>query len=159
MGKDDRGDLYGPDGERRPESGMLAKRVSGGTEHYDDKQPFILSRCPYKPPKKRGKHPDVLVVRHDPIWSETRTEELGRPVYYFSVHNDTKGNDYTVEVFEGINGEPCAVDNCPAAVVCKHILACVVEVLKMNPQFGEAEKRSEFMTGVRLMGTGQNSDF
>lgn len=161
MGKDGlrSRDAYGPDGQRPTES-MTARRITKGVEHFDDKQPFILSREPYSPPKPRGrKTPDVLRVTMDEVWSEMLTEQLGRCCYYFNVFNETRGSEYQTKLFEGVQGEPCAVCNCPAAVPCKHILRCLMHVLlTVNPKFGEVEKGSEFMVGIRLAPPGV-SDF
>ena len=153
--KNVRVDKFGPDGEPKTESAMpemVAKRTTAGEIHFDNKQPFILSREPYRVPKPRGrKTPDVLVIKLDETWSEMRTEALGRKVWYFQVYNETRGSQYSTELFEGINGEPCGNCNCPAAVVCKHIINCCLEVLtKHDPQFGEREKNSEFMVGLRI---------
>lgn len=76
---------------------------------------------------------------------------MGRPCYYFKVFNETRCSEYQTKLFEGVNGEPCGVCNCPSAVVCKHIIHCCLQVLsKVNPKFGENEKGSEFMVGLRL---------
>lgn len=115
--------------------------------HYNEKYPFILSKIPFKPPKKKSK--DVVEVTMDETWSSMRTEAVGRPVWYYKVWNATKGHEYTVELFEGIQGEPVAWCNCMASVVCKHIIECLLDLLINHcPTFGDKGPRSEFMAGV-----------
>ena len=122
-----------------------------GALHFNGKTPFILSQEPWRTPKKKKAKDDVLSVTMDETWSQMRTEALGRPVYYFQVYNETKAHGYTTELFEGIRGEPCANCNCPAAVVCKHIISCLIKVLKdVNPEFGSSERDSEFMATLGL---------
>jgi hypothetical protein len=105
-------------------------------EHFDGKSPFILSQTPWSPPKKRNR--DVITVKHDPIWSDMRTEAIGRRVWSYSVTNETKGSEYSTELFEGISGEPCAVCNCPSSVVCKHLLNAMADLIENHcPEFGE----------------------
>ena len=119
-----------------------------GAIHFNDKTPFILSEQPWSVPKKPNK--DVIAVTLDETWSEMRTEALGRKVYYFKVYNETKAHEYTTELFEGINGEPVGRCICPAAVPCKHIKTCLRVLLeRYDPTFGQAEKNSEFMVGMR----------
>lgn len=147
-------DLFGPDGERALGSGVMrARRETEGTVHFDDKEPFILSREPWDPPKPRRKsQPDTLSCQLDEAWSQMRTEQLGRPVFYFKVRNLTSDTEYTTELFEGVMGEPCGNCNCPSAKVCKHIIQCLIQVLtRWMPTFGEAEERSQFMVGLKLV--------
>lgn len=118
------------------------------TEHFNGKSPFILSRQEWKEPAKKSK--DVLALKLDEVWSEMRTQALGRKVFHFHVVNETKGSEYATELFEGINGEACGVCNCPSSVVCKHIKDCVREVLtNVDEEFGSsATLEGDFMLRV-----------
>lgn len=103
--------------------------------HFNDKTPFILSMEPWREPKKKSK--DVISVTLDDTWSQMRTEALGRAVWHYVVLNETKAHQYDTEFFVGIHGEPCAVCNCPSAVVCKHILHAMAHLLaNENEEFG-----------------------
>lgn len=105
-------------------------------EHFEGKSPFILSQTPWSPPKKKSK--DVIAVKLDPIWSEMRTEAMGRRCWHYGVVNETKYHEYQTELFEGINGEPCGVCNCPSGVVCKHLLNSMADLIENHcPEFGE----------------------
>lgn len=125
--------------------------MSDTYEHFDNKSPFILSETDWRVPKSKKK-PDTLSCRYDEIWSGMRMEALGgRPCFYFNVLNETKQHTYQTELFEGVRGEPCAVCNCPAAVVCKHILLCLRRVLDdHDPDFGSAFRDCDFFRGFEF---------
>lgn len=103
---------------------------------FNDKSPFVLSRTPWSPPKKKSK--DVVTVAFDEVWSEMRTEAMGRRAWCYRAINETKGHEYACELFEGISGEPCGVCNCPSSVICKHLLHAIADVVENRcPEFGE----------------------
>lgn len=150
MTRDEWDDKVFPD-EYAKKDKLEGARQPDGALHFNGKTPFILSREPWRTPKKKKGKDDMIVVTLDPVWSEMRTEAVGRPVYYFQVYNETKAHGYTTELFEGVRGEPCANCNCPASVVCKHIISCLCKVLReVNPEFGSSEKGSEFMVMLGL---------
>jgi hypothetical protein len=118
--------------------------------HVKNKTPFVLSNEPWKPPKRPSK--DILEATYDEAWSEMRSEFLhGRKVFYFHVENMSTGSEYSTELFEGLNGEPCAVCICPSAVPCKHIKNCVRKVIsEIDPTFGEQYHQTDWMLNVGL---------
>lgn len=118
------------------------------TEHFNGKTPHVLNREEWKEPAKKSK--DVLTFTLDETWSEMRTQALGRKVFHYHVVNETKGSEYSTEFFEGINGEPCGVCNCPSAVVCKHIKVTLKDLLEnRDEEFGSrATLEGDFMLRV-----------
>lgn len=114
---------------------------------FEDKTPLILSSIAWNEPKKPSK--DVIEVTLDEAWSEMRTEAMGRRVFYYAVHNATKGHDYACELFEGVEGEPCARCNCPSGVPCKHVKESLWDLLQREPTFGECHSDCDFLEGLR----------
>lgn len=121
----------------KTESAWVKESGPHGEMWFKNKTPFILSEVDYKPPSKKSK--DVIEVTLDEVWSEMRTEAIGRRVWYYRTWNATKGHEYSCELFLGIRGEPCGVCNCPSAVVCKHLIESIRDLLLREPSFGERE--------------------
>jgi hypothetical protein len=117
-----------------------------------DKTPFVLSAMAWREPSAS----DRLKALYDPHWSDMRSEALGRRLWYWRVENlDKPGHDYTVELFEGVNREPCAACSCIAYVVCKHILEALVWTLDIEPTFGQDFRHTGFMTGLSRLIAGR----
>ena len=71
-------------------------------------------------------HPD-LIVTYQEDWSAMRSSRSGREVLAWSVGNKKTLGSYTTELFVNDHGVLCGVCNCPARLICKHILHCMNE--------------------------------
>lgn len=132
-------------------TGQVDKRTGRVTEemHFEDKTPLILSECPWKPPKSLLK--DKVEVTLDDAWSEMRTEAMGRRMFSYRIWNESKGHEYSCELFEGIEGEPVGRCNCPSATPCKHMIHALKDLLEREPTYGDCQSDCEFMVGVRSL--------
>jgi hypothetical protein len=102
-------------------------------ETNDRKRPFLLS-LEARPAAKAGESISAL---YDENWSKMRSGRACRTVFAYVALNETKQHRYTVELFEDDSGAPHAFCNCLSRVPCKHIYACLDELLtERQPNFG-----------------------
>jgi hypothetical protein len=82
---------------------------------------------------------DRLVLAYQPEWSKMRTGRSATEIYHYSVISDS-GKFYETELFINDSGRVCGYCACAARVVCRHLKACLADLIEIKPEFGQPKK-------------------